>query len=139
MSKEIEGTEDYGEGAMVIPTGVDFGGGFSSILNTILTRLALHDHSSDGAPAALPKSIYQDFLNAALTFTADGVLYQTDLEFTDGLKVTSKNLDFYYKDSSDPDTIVYWKKCYPEYGVVDDTNITLRKLPLNTIDIKVIS
>ena len=139
MSKEIVGTDTYGKGAMILPTAVDFGNTSSKLYNDLLTRLALHDHSNDGAPVALPSSAAQKFPNASLTFTPNGAFYSIAITFASTIKVPSKNLGFYFKASTDPDTSASWIRFYPSYHATSDTAIVIDKFPLNTVDFMVVA
>ena len=139
MSKEIAGTQTYGGGAMILPTAVDFGNTSSKLYNDLLTRLALHDHSNDGAPVALPNSAAQKFPNASLTFTPNGVFFDIVINFATTIKVSNKNLGFYFKDSTAPDVVASWVRIYPSYSATSDTSITINKFPLNTVDFMVVA
>ena len=146
MSKVIIGTESFGKGPMIVPTGVDDGNDFSLLCTLLFERLALHDHSTDGKPAALPRAAELKFLNPAISFVTDPVdarFFQCQLTLVIGSKAISmleKNVDFYYLASGDADTIDNWVKFSPSYVVdtVDNTKVTVRGLPSNTIGLKVI-
>ena len=146
MSKVIIGTESFGKGPMIVPTGVDDGNEFSLLITQLLERLALHDHSTDGKPAALPRAAELKFLNPAISFIVDPVdnrFFQCQLTLVIGSKAISlleKNVEFYYLASGDADTIDNWVKFSPSYVVdtVDNTKVTVRGLPSNTIGLKVI-
>ena len=144
MSKVISGTESFGKGPMYVPTGVDDGNKYSELVSAAIERLALHDHSTDGKPAALPKAAEIKFPSP--TFVADDLdarFYKCDLTLvssTKAINMTEKNANFYYLPNGAADTITNWIKFSPSYTVdaVDQTKITVRGIPLNNIGLKVI-
>lgn len=144
MSKVIIGTESFGKGPMYVPTGVDDGNDFSSIVVNAIERLALHDHSTDGKPAALPKATEIKFLSPVFTTDAlDNRFYQSSLTLVSGSKsinMIEKNIGMFYLPNGSPDTISNWVKFYPSYVVdnVDQTKITVMGIPFNNVGLKVI-
>ena len=144
MSKVIIGTEDFGKGPMLVPTGVDDGNDFSAVIVNAIERLALHDHSTDGKPAALPKAAEIKVLAPAFVADdLDGRFFKTDLTLVSGSKsinMTEKNVGFYYLPDGAPDAISDWIKFSPSYSVdaVNQTKITVRGIPFNNVGLKVI-
>ena len=144
MSREIDGTQSFGKGSMYVPTGVDDGNAFSAIIVETIERLALHDHSTDGKPAALPKAAEIKFLAPSFVVDpSDSRLYDAELTLVSGSKsinMTEKNISIYYLPNGAADTISNWIKFNPSYVVdsVDQTKITVKGLPANNVGLKVI-
>ena len=144
MSKVISGTELFGKGPMYVPTGVDDGNKYSELISQALERLALHDHSTDGMPAALPRAAEIKF--ASPVFVVDDLdarFYKCSLILSTpskAINMTEKNASFYYLPNGAADTITNWIKFSPSYTVdaVDQTKITVRGIPLNNVGLKVI-
>ena len=144
MSKVIIGTEDFGKGPMSVPTGVDDGNDFSAVIVNAIERLALHDHSTDGKPAALPKAAEIKVLAPAfVTDDLDDRFFKANLTLVSGSKsinMTEKNVGFYYLPNGASDSIANWIKFSPSYSVdsVDQTKITIKGIPFNNVGLKVI-
>jgi len=138
MAKNVDGTSGYSNGPYEVPTGIDNGNDFSSIVTTAIKRLATHTHTNaDSAQAALPTKLEQKFEKATLLFNVLGGLFTVTLIMTQ-ITTVLKDLAYFYKLDAVADTPANWVRFYPTELHNINPNAVSITVNRDDIDIKVI-